>query len=131
MQTRIFIILLAIKISCMSCLQVVAQTKMVNSQSLQQTQSVFVENKGQVVDEKGNPSRDILFTLHSGSTTVFISASSIHYQFEKLDFPEGYELSSRTPGNFEAQEALQKQIRRSTHRMTLSLKGANRSGQIV
>lgn len=85
------------------------------------THSCFIENKGQIVDAGCRIRPDILFRLRDKNTTVFISANSIDYQFEKLEFPEN-------TGNIPQLLHLgpdANTVRRSTHRMTVSLQNAN------
>ncbi len=86
---------------------------------------LFTENKGQVADKAGNPRPDILFTAHSAGIKIYLTATGIHYQFEKTILPEGYEPDERKVKDREKQEALRKQIATQTSRFTLSLKGAN------
>jgi hypothetical protein len=44
----------------------------------------FIENKGQVADVAGKLRPDILFVSKRGSTTIYITSHSIHYQFSNL-----------------------------------------------
>jgi hypothetical protein len=56
---------------------------------------VFLENRGQVLDENGRARPDILFMAKAGGVKVFVDAQGLSYQFEK-----GVELavdSSRIP----------------------------------
>lgn len=96
------------------------------NQKLQSSSLVFMENKGQVADDKGNVRPDILFTANSGGAKLYFSSNAIHYQFTKTEYPKGYNLFSKTPAKDPKQyEALRKQIKTSTHRFGLELQGAN------
>jgi hypothetical protein len=123
----------AIVILCAFSIRVDAQSLSSQKQSRahSETPRVFVENRGQIVDENGIPRPDILFTLRNGNTSIFLNSKNIYYQFEKIEFPEGFIQDSRKVEDIEKQEALRKQIKRSTHRMSLSLKSANVWGAIV
>ena len=95
-------------------------------QKLQSSALLFMENKGQVADAEGNLRPDILFTANSGGAKLYLSANSIHYQFTKTEFPEGYDPHKREPVNDSQKELeLQRQIKTSTHRFSLELQGAN------
>lgn len=98
----------------------------VYNQKLQSASLLFMENKGQVADDKSNLQPDILFTANSAGAKVYLSANTIHYQFTKTEYPKGYDPHKREPAKNPQQEAeLQKQIKQSTHRFTVELKGAN------
>ena len=98
----------------------------VYQQKMQSSALLFMENKGQVADDKGNLQPNILFTANSGGAKIYLTANSIHYQFSKTDYPKGYDPFSKEPAKDPQQEeALRKQIRTSTHRFTVELQGAN------
>ena len=44
---------------------------------------LFIENKGQVVDQNGNPRNDIDFKIAGKGLNIFIGHGQIHYQFNK------------------------------------------------
>ncbi|MBS1914318.1 MAG: SBBP repeat-containing protein [Bacteroidetes bacterium] len=50
----------------------------------------FVENRGQLADENGNPRPDLLFQLKFGGTAIYLAADRIHYLYER---PSGGEAS--------------------------------------
>jgi hypothetical protein len=41
----------------------------------------FVENVGQIVDQKGNERKDIDYKLFANGVTIFIGKGQLHYQF--------------------------------------------------
>lgn len=92
---------------------------------------LFCENKGQVDDGHGRPRADILFTASGNGAAIFLTATGIHYQFSKTEYPEGYLRDERRVTDHALQEALRKQIKSSTHRFTVSLAGANPHPQII
>src|SRR5437870_2930477 len=53
------------------------------STSSSQTPFVFLENKGQVVDQFNNPRQDIGFKLNAGALNVYFGEGQIHYQWSK------------------------------------------------
>ncbi len=64
------------------CFTATAKTAKVNTAA----KLVFVENKGQIKDQYGNPRNDVDFVLQGGGgMNIFIGAGEIHYQFTKTD----------------------------------------------
>ena len=53
--------------------------------SNQQRPLVFMENKGQIVNQDHQPRPDIDFRLASEALTVFVGDGQLHYQFSRLD----------------------------------------------
>ncbi len=100
-------------------------------QKLSAAPLLFTENNGQAVDDKGNLRPDILFTAHSGGAKVYLTATGIHYQFAKTDYPEGYQRDEHTTRDHSTQESLRSPIKTSTHRFTLSLEGSNPHPRIL
>ena len=45
---------------------------------------LFIENKGQITDQNGQPRNDIQFVLPSSGMTLYIGNGTLHYQFMKL-----------------------------------------------
>lgn len=98
----------------------------VYQQKMQFSALLFMENKGQVADEKGNPQTGILFSANSGGAKIYLTTNSIHYQFSKTEYPKGYDPFSKEPAkDLQQEEALRKQIKTSTHRFTVELQGSN------
>ncbi len=95
-------------------------------QKMQSSALLFMENKGQIANNKGKPQPDILFTANSGGAKIYLTANGIHYQFSRTEYPKGYDPFSKEPAKDPQQEdALRKQIKTSTHRFTVELQGAN------
>lgn len=86
---------------------------------------LFTENRGQVADANGKQRPDILFTAQSNGATIFLTATGIHYQFQKTIFPQGYEQDFRRVEDLVRQNELARQITTETDRLTLLLDGAN------
>ncbi|MDR3680536.1 MAG: SBBP repeat-containing protein [Flavipsychrobacter sp.] len=84
---------------------------------------LFTENLGQVVEDKGQHRPDILFTAHSGATQLFLTATSINYQFTKITYPDGYDPMRRS--NPMKLIELEKQIKKETYKFSVSLEGGN------
>ena len=96
------------------------------NQKLQHQNLLFMENRGQVTDDKGKLQPDILFTAKSGDAQLYLTSNAIHYQFIKTEYPKGYDPHKRRLGKDLQQQAKQeKQIQYSTHRFTMQLQGAN------
>ncbi len=70
----------------------------------------------------GNLQPDILFTTHSNGVKLFLNKNGISYQFQKTEYPEGYDVADKKK-MLDAE--LQKQIKTSTYRMDMELVGAN------
>ncbi len=123
---KIIVLLTAIIFSCYSFAQTVQPQLATYNQKLQSSVLLFMENRGQVTDEKGNLQPDILFTANSAGAKVYLTANSIHYQFTKTEYPEGYDPQKKGLGTDPLKDTgLQKQIKHSTHHFTLELQGAN------
>lgn len=92
---------------------------------------LFLENMGQLADVKGKPVPDVLFMANAGATKVLLSATSIQYQFTKVEYPDGYGHHKDAPAGMNKPDVLSKQINTSTHTFKLSLQGANLHPKIV
>lgn len=82
----------------------------------------FTENKGQVTDKAGKPRPDIVFTAKSGNTGLFLSRTGIHYQFNKIIYPEGFLATNATPN---AMSDIGERTETQTYQFSLELVGAN------
>lgn len=83
---------------------------------------LFTENKGQIADIKGSPHPDILFTTHSKGVNLFFTKNGISYQFQKKEYPDGYDASDKK----KMREAeLEQKIKTTTYRMDMELVGAS------
>ncbi|MFO7789127.1 MAG: hypothetical protein R6V32_01015, partial [Bacteroidales bacterium] len=90
----------------------------------------FVENKGQVIDDKGNERSDVLFTYEADNAKLFFFEDKIvyaFYRFEKEETPES--IKKRNEGNIAAAEMLEMRIRQQ--RIDLEFVNANSDPDIV
>ncbi|MXN91934.1 hypothetical protein GR160_11935, partial [Flavobacterium sp. Sd200] len=97
---------------------------------MQQQNLLFMENMGQVVNAKGTPQTDVLFTAKSNGAQLWLTATGISYQFNKTDYPAGYNLHDKTANLAKLQE-LQAQAKHSSHRFTVQLVGSNPHPKVV
>ena len=105
--------------------QDVAQSDVAQGQKMMQNhQSAFEENKGQVT---GDEASKVNFVYKDKALSVFLLKTGISYQFNRTHYPEGYKQLDKfaQPEEREAMEALQKDIRTETYRMDIELLGAN------
>lgn len=82
----------------------------------------FVENKGQIVDDKGNAHSEIKFTASSNNTRLFLAPERISYVFSKYDgkaFKPGEVFSKKDMGG-----------KASYYRMDMEFVGANKNVNI-
>ena len=91
----------------------------------------FTENIGQVADITGKPRADVLFTAHSGSTNIYLTATGISYQFARVKYPAGYDPSGMEQTDPLAQADLARQTEKQTCNFSLSLEGANPNPKIT
>ena len=83
---------------------------------------LFTQNKGQVADMNGSPRPDVLFTAHSKGVKLFFTKNGISYQFQKKEYPDGYNKKDKEKI---LQLELEKQIKTTTYRMDMELVGAS------
>ncbi|HEY1032561.1 MAG TPA: SBBP repeat-containing protein, partial [Flavipsychrobacter sp.] len=63
-------------------------TPVQNNQTLPVNNKLYLlENKGQVVDQHGNPRTDIDFKINTPEVSVFVGNGQLHYQWTKTDAP--------------------------------------------
>lgn len=93
-----------------------------DNKSLNEQPLLFTQNKGQIADFEGNLRPDVLFTTHSKGVKLFFTKNGISYQFQKTEYPEGYDAKDKQK-NLEAE--LEKQIKTTTYRMDMELVGAS------
>ncbi len=123
---KIIVLLPAIIFVCFLFAQTTPPQPAAYNQKLQSSSLLFMENKGQIADDKGNLRPDILFTANSAGAKIYLSANSIHYQFTKTEYPKGYDPYKKEPVKDPEKEVeLQKQIKQSTYRFSLELQSAN------
>lgn len=59
------------------------------------SQLFLIENKGQIVDEKGKQAFNVLFSIKSENLNIFLKKNSIHYQFSKPENKSGVKAFSK------------------------------------
>jgi len=100
-------------LGCLLSLSAMAKdAKITAGQGLQKPLS-FIENKGQVVDEKNNPRHDIQYKLSTPGVDLYMGCGKLYYQFRKS---EGTKLEN---------------TRISIYNMGVRLVGANPNAQAV
>ncbi len=111
----------------------IARTATVNTTN----KLVFVENKGQIKDQFGNPRNDIDFVLQGGGgMNIFIGAGEIHYQFTKTEVE-----NNNQPGTYiSPQQRISADEDRyekpysatiTTYRLDVNMLGANKNAPAV
>lgn len=90
---------------------------------------VFTPNRGQVTDAKGAPRPDVLFTTHSAAMQVFLTAGGLYYQFVRTTYADGHRPTAK--GILPTREQAGQKAQVETHRVLVSLKGANAHPQII
>ena len=95
--------------------------------------NLFTENKGQVKGFDGENHPEVKFALNDKGMSVFLLETGIVYQFNKVNYPKGYEHPDKTMllEKKEEMNKLQKQIRTETYRMDMHLTGANKNAKIT
>jgi hypothetical protein len=58
--------------------------------SLGKRPQLFIENKGQIVDDVGKKHPELLFKAQSNGVQAYLSHTSIYYVFTQTQYPEGY-----------------------------------------
>ena len=99
----------------------------------------MIENLGQVADAQGQRRDDVLFTAHGNGLQLFITSTSIRYQFSYYERPEppisaatGQPLDRREPQDLEAYDAWEKNnTTLHTHQVQVELVGANPSPGVL
>ncbi|MFN5866336.1 MAG: beta strand repeat-containing protein, partial [Candidatus Kapaibacterium sp.] len=94
-------------------------TKMLQTAGLE-----FVENKGQVLDTKGQRRSDILFTAQSKGTNVYFMPDRVMYAYTRVDGKQP------AKGDHMTKDAL-KSLKFSQYRMDMELVGASASAAFV
>lgn len=97
---------------------------------LQSSRWAFEENKGQVT---GDDAPRVKFMLREGGLSLFLMDNGITYQFSRIHYPEGYKHPDKFASHEEREkmDAIAKDIRIETHRMDVTLKGANPDAKIT
>lgn len=91
----------------------------------------FMENKGQIRDQDGNPRNDIQYSLRSPGINIFIGNGQIHYQFSKENMGR-IKAMGKNPGYANPHDPFSEDNHSAcatinTYRMDMELTGANRN----
>ena len=88
---------------------------------------IFMENRGQVADAKGNARADVLFSSRSGSTRLWLAKDAIYYQFS---YSAG-DKAGKQPQPGGVITTPEKKSKLETHRFSVHLEGANPNAQVI
>lgn len=94
------------------------------NENLKSAELLFLENNGQVANDKGKPLPEVLFTAKAAGAQVYVTATSIHYVFTKVDLAR-----STRAGVSDFRRDSIKSV--TTHRFTVELVGANPSATLI
>lgn len=102
--------------------------------AMQKEPLLFIENKGQVVDDRSQLRPEILFTAQAGGTRIYVTGNSIHYVFSRHEkatpaapsISEATGMAMLSGGRHE-----EPQQRISLHHFRVELVGANPNPQLV
>lgn len=107
-------------------LQVLVYGRNTDKARLQAQPLSFLENKGQIRDQKGNVRTDIDFIMHSGDMTLYIGEGTLHYQFIKQQESNNTGYSRENlPKQYQAGAGV------SMARIDVVLEGANKAAALV
>lgn len=110
-------------IICCYSLPFSLQARNAVTQLNQNTSLLFIENKGQVVDQNRNSRKDILFKLDGGAVNIFIGKGALHYQWTKSvgssQLPESITKTSNSPSTVDI------------YRLDVTLIGANPDAEVI
>lgn len=87
---------------------------------------VFMENRGQVIDQLGRPHPEVLMTARHGAMTVYVTATSIHYLVQKKAATNASEASALCATN-----PFSKPTSGETRHISLELVGANAAARLL
>ncbi len=92
---------------------------------------LFMENKGQINDQFGRPTPEILFMANQHGLKVFINAQGLHYQFERHE--EVFDSNSTDRIEFPELPAHKylDQVKITTYRIDMKLLGANPHPEVI
>ena len=88
---------------------------------------LFIENKGQIIDDAGKLHPEILFTAKGQGTQIYVTATSIHYVFSHIEYDESANNleASAMEDPMGMHDRHPKPSKVSTQKLTVSLQGAN------
>ena len=93
-------------------------------------QVLFMENRGQVLDQQGRARPDVLFLAKSGGAKMALRANGISYQFEKTNYKEAGKREKET--SLRGPAADRPEIESvETNRLDMYLEGANPVPEVV
>ena len=93
---------------------------------------LFMENKGQVLDQHGHPQPDILFLGRDGGMKIALTGTGIHYQFERTaSASTSADPTDTNDGNLSAATKAPKAAPVETYRLDMQLIGANPHPEVV
>src|SRR5690606_22721563 len=95
------------------------------NKNFQSQNLVFTENKGQVTNMEGITRPDVLFTAHSGNTSLFLTKTGIYYQFHKNVFSKKDKKE-----NLNDQHEIPEIEKTETYRFSIELQNANPNAKI-
>lgn len=85
----------------------------------------FTENRGQITDMLGAPRPDLLFSAHANGMDLFLSSTTLYYQFQRTIYPEGYRTDLKMMKHRLNEDSLEKRIKTETFRFSISLEQSN------
>lgn len=84
---------------------------------------VFVENKGQVINQHYKSRNDIQYQLYGNGVNVFVGNGQLHYQFNKINYTK-----NKHPKPSQPEQTISSV---NAYRMDISLVGANPKAEII
>ena len=102
-------------------------------QNMQASSLLFIENKGQIIDDAGNLHPEILFKAQGNGTQIYVTATSIHYVFTKVEKkqPAISEATGQPMVDNMSRLGHEETSTLSTQKFTVSLLGANDNPELV
>ena len=95
------------------------------------TQYGFIENKGQMVDQNGNPNPDVLFMNVSSGLKVQLTKKGFSYECYKIDRKESEAQSAMKQGSKLLTPAKQVPSTMQIHRVDIALENMNQQAEVI
>ena len=95
------------------------------------TQYGFIENKGQIVDQNGNPNSDVLFMNVSSGLKVQLTKKGFSYECYKIDRKESEVQSAMKQGSKLLTPAKQASSTMQIHRVDIELENMNQQVEVI
>lgn len=129
---------ITLAIATMASVVSLAKTAPVSETAVQEMKNksnlLFVENKGQIVNQDGQARKDIQYSITGSGMNIFIGNGQIHYQWSKpLDneLPKKEEVDPNDPsGKLDIIKHI-REMKLVTYRLDVSLAGANKNAQVI